>query len=106
MPTGRAARGTNAWPSGLLAAGKVRGAAVWVACVAVGLGFGDDVFAVLLAAELDAVSDVLCGAAEVAQALSAMPAAAADITTTTPRLSRMGQMLASPECPCRPSFDF
>ena len=64
--------------------------AAWVACVAVGLGFGDGVFAVLLDAEFDAVSVAPFGAAAVAQAVRAMPAAAAAIPTATSRTSRMG----------------
>src|ERR1700683_4097175 len=87
--TARAARGTNAWPFGLPAAGRGRGAATWVACVAAGLGFGDAVFATLLAAELDASSDAVCGAAAVEQAASARPDARVVITTATSRMSRI-----------------
>jgi hypothetical protein len=85
--TARAARGTNAWPLGLPAAGRACGAAAWAACVGAGLGFGA---AVLVAAELDASSAALCGAAAVEQAASARPAARVVITTATPRMSRMG----------------
>jgi hypothetical protein len=88
--TARAAGGTDAWPFGLPAEGRARAAAAWVACVAVGLDFGNAVFAVLLAAELDASSDALCGVAPVEQAVSARPAARVVITTATPRMSRMG----------------
>jgi hypothetical protein len=88
--TARAARGTNAWPCGFPAAGRDRGAAAWVARVAVGLGFGNAVFAALLAVEFDAVSVAPWGGAAVAQAVRAMPAAAAAIPTATSRTSRMG----------------
>jgi hypothetical protein len=91
--TARPAGGTNAWPCGLPAAGRLRGAAAWVACVAVGLGFGGTVFAVLPAVELDAVSAALCGAGAVAQAVSARPAVAAAIPAATGRMSRMRQMV-------------
>jgi hypothetical protein len=88
--TARAARGTNTWPSGLPTAGRARAAAAWVACVGVGLGFGDAVFAVWPAAELEASSDAVCGAAAVEQAASARPAARVVMATATPRMSRMG----------------
>jgi hypothetical protein len=88
--TARAARGTNAWPFGLPAAGRVCAAAAWVAGVAAGPGFGDGVFAVLPAAELEAASDALCGAAAVEQAASARPAARLVMATAMPRMSRMG----------------
>ena len=71
--------------------------------VAVGVGFGDGVFAVLFAAELDAVSVALCGAAVVAQAVSARPAAAAAIPAAMPRMSRMRQMLVVSLMPPWPS---
>src|ERR1700683_1960703 len=101
--TARAARGTNAWPFGLPAAGSACAAAAWVVRAAVGVGFGDGVFAVLLAAELDAVSVALCGAAVVAQAVSARAAAAAAIPAAMPRMSRVRQMLVVPLMPPWPS---
>lgn len=90
MLTARAGRGTNTWPFGLPAAGAVRGAAAWVACVAVGPGFGDGDLAVFVVVALDAVSAALCGVVEVAQALNARPTARAAIPTATSRTGRMG----------------
>ena len=88
--TARAARGTNTRPFGLPAAGRVGRAAAWGACVALGVGFGAEVFAVLLAAKLDAVSAALCGPFVVAQAASTRPATRVVITTATSRMDRMG----------------